>query len=474
MLPNIAARAFNTPLLVAPRKAVAFAHGLGARVLGQPVAFLDDDEGDAPPAARRPFASLIGNEMAEQVEPGYGYGLIENVAIVSISGVLVHRGAWIGQSSGQSSYEGIRAQLDAVAENPAVRAIALEFDSFGGEVAGCFDLADRIRAIAARKPVRAFIVEHSYSAAYALAAQAGKIVLPRTGFVGSIGVLCMHVDMSGALDKAGLVATLIHAGAHKIDANPYEPLPKAVLEEMTTELEVLRALFAETVAKGRGDRLGAEAALATEARCFMGEAAVAAGLADAVAEPRAAFLDFLAEVRAGGGAVGLSTINGARGARLSPPASTGEKSMAKTLAAQTAEDEDPDPEDEHDERGASTEEDETEGDPDEEKDEEKEDTPADKKAAGAERERIAAILTSEAAAGREELARHLALETDMSPKAALAILSASPSIGVAGGGQLAQAMRAQGGVRAPAVPGAGAMAPKLSAAEQMKARVARR
>ncbi len=451
MLPHVSARAFNAPLLVEPRKAVAFAHGLGARVLGQPVAFLDDDEGDAPPAAR-PFASLLGNEMADWVEPGYGYGLIDGVAIVPISGVLVHRGAWVGRSSGQTSYEGIRAQIDAAADNPQVRAIALEIDSFGGEVAGCFGLADRIRAIGGQKPVRAFVAEHAFSAAYALASQAGDIVLPRTGGVGSIGVLCMHVDMSGALDKAGLSVTLIRAGAHKVDGNPYEPLPQAVRADFEAEMEALRGLFAQSVAAGRGDRLGADAALATEARCLTGADAVAAGLADRVAEPREAFLKFVAEVTGGG--VKLN-----RGAQL-----------MTNQTRQIASAEDPDPEDEHDEPVASTEEDETEGD----SGEEDEDAPSDKKAAGAERKRIAAILTSEAAAGREELARHLALETDMSPKAALAVLSASPSIGVAGGGQLAQAMRAQGGVRAPAVPGAGAMAPKLSAAEQMKARVARR
>ena len=455
MLPHIAARAFNAPLLVEPRKAIAFAHGFGARVLGQPLAFLDDDEGDAPPAAR-PFASLLGNEMAEWVEPGYGYGLIGGVAIVPISGVLVHRGAWVGRSSGQTSYEGIRAQIDAAAENPQVRALALELDSFGGEVAGCFGLAARIRAIGEQKPVRAFVAEHAVSAAYALAWQAGKIVLPRTGSVGSIGVLCMHVDMSGALDKAGLSVTLIHAGAHKVDGNPYEPLPDVVRSDFEAEMEALRGLFAQSVAAGRGDRLGAEAALATEARCLSGADAVSAGLADMVAEPREAFLEFVAEVTGGG-----ANLN--RGAQL-----------MTNQTRRTASAEDPDHEEEHDEPGASTEEDETGGGSDEEKDEEDEDAPADRKAAAGERKRIAAILTSEAAAGREELARHLALETDMSPKAALAVLNASPSTGAGGGGRLAQVMRAQGGVRAPAVPGAGAAGPKLSPAEQMKARVARR
>ena len=59
-------------------------------------------------------------------------------------------------------------------------------DSFGGEVAGAFDLADRIRAVRAQKPVHAFVAEHALSAGYVLASQADQIILPRTGAVGSI------------------------------------------------------------------------------------------------------------------------------------------------------------------------------------------------------------------------------------------------------------------------------------------------
>ena len=65
--------------------------------------------------------------------------------MIEIAGTLVHRGAWIGQSSGLTSYEGIAAQLQAALSDPAIRGIAFDIDSFGGEVAGAFDLADRIR-----------------------------------------------------------------------------------------------------------------------------------------------------------------------------------------------------------------------------------------------------------------------------------------------------------------------------------------
>lgn len=291
---RIAARAFNTPLLVEPSKAMAFLSGLGPRILGRRIELAggnDALEGVAPLPAR---TGILAGNLAERLQH-HGdapYPVMDGVAVIEIAGVLIHRGGWIGQSSGQTSYEGIAAQIEAAASDPAVRGIALEIDSFGGEVAGVFDLADRIRAIRAAKPVWAFVAEHAFSAGYALASQADRILLPRTGALGSIGVVVLHADMSGQLDQDGLRVTLIHSGRHKVDGNPYEPLPETVRDDIQREIDALRFLFAETVAAGRAGRLSQAAALATEAATFRGAEAVAAGLADEVTDLARGFSAF--------------------------------------------------------------------------------------------------------------------------------------------------------------------------------------
>ena len=293
---QIAQRAFDTPLMIAPAKALAFLSGLGPRITGQEIRFDGATHAEAELIAARQSAraSLIGGDIAQR-HGGDGdapFPVIDGVAVIAISGTLVHRGAWIGQSSGLTSYEGLAAQIDAALSDPAIRGIALEIDSFGGEVAGAFDLADRIRAARDTKPVHAFLAEHALSAGYALASQADHITLPRTGAAGSIGVITMHTDMSGMLAQKGVAVTLIHAGAQKADGNPYAALPEGVRDRLQSELEDLRILFAGTVATGRGARMTRDAALATEAAVFRGAAAVEAGLADAVADPRAAFRAF--------------------------------------------------------------------------------------------------------------------------------------------------------------------------------------
>jgi capsid assembly protease len=293
---QIAQRAFNTPLLVEPSKAMAFLSGLGPRITGRQLRLAGDEVApeDVVHASLPVRAGILTNGLAEQYQRDgrTPFAMIDGIAVIEVSGVLVHRGAWIGQSSGQTSYEGIASQLAAAASDPAVRGIALEIDSFGGEVAGVFDLADAIRVARAAKPIWAFVAEHAFSAGYALASQADRIILPRTGAIGSIGVVVMHADLSGQLSDAGVTVTLIHSGAHKVDGNPYAPLPDPVRARIQAEIDSIRSLFAETVAAGRGRRLSAEAALATEAECYRGAEAVAAGLADEVSDPASAFAAF--------------------------------------------------------------------------------------------------------------------------------------------------------------------------------------
>lgn len=296
--PQIAQRVFHTPLLAAPAKAAGFVMGLGPRILGGGSIELKGFEGVAVAGpANQPFASLLDDRVGDQIRAGKAeaFRIVDGVAVIPVTGTLIHRGAWVGSFSGEMSYEGISAQIKAAASHSSVRAIALEIDSHGGEVAGCFDLAAEIRAAREEKPVHAFVCDNAHSAAYALASQATRVIVPRAGSAGSIGVICMHADRSQQLEAMGVSVTIIAAGKRKADGNPYEPLPEAVRDSLKREMETLRGIFAETVAAGRGASLSADAALATEAACLLGQDAVDAGLADEVASPKEAFEQLAAQ-----------------------------------------------------------------------------------------------------------------------------------------------------------------------------------
>ena len=152
------------------------------------------------------------------------YTVHNGVLQIPIQGTLLNRfsyqfGRWA------TGYRYIEAALARGLADPEVKAIALIVDSPGGEVAGCFELADKIYEGRSEKPIRAFAADHAYSAAYALASSASEIVVTRSGGTGSVGVVTAHIDQSERLDKMGVKLTLIYAGKHKVDGNAYEKLP---------------------------------------------------------------------------------------------------------------------------------------------------------------------------------------------------------------------------------------------------------
>ncbi|TIL81578.1 MAG: S49 family peptidase, partial [Mesorhizobium sp.] len=158
----------------------------------------------------------------------------------------------------------------------------LDMHSPGGEAVGAFETAALVRDLAARKRTVAVVNGMAASAMYAIGSGATEIVTTETGISGSIGVVLLHADFSRQLDREGITPTLIHAGAHKVDGNPFEPLSDAVREDLQAEVDAFYESFLVTVAKGRGNRLTAAAARKTEARTFIGQAAVDAGIADRV------------------------------------------------------------------------------------------------------------------------------------------------------------------------------------------------
>lgn len=281
--PEIAARMFGTPLMLHPGKAEVIARAFGPRVLGMPDAPINIDGGEQ--------MGMIGEGLRDAVD-GWGQPIYQGVsrigdgiAHIEIEGTLVAKGKWIGKSSGLTSYEALMVQATDCIEDDSIKAVVVEVDSFGGEVTCAFDAAERLHELSQVKPTIAVLTDHACSAGYLMASAARQVLVPVNGIVGSIGIISMHVDMSKWLAKEGLAVTIMKAGQRKADFNPYEPLPEDVLERELAEMEEMRIAFAETVARYRAGRLTSQAALATEAGCFRGAQAVAAGLADAVARP---------------------------------------------------------------------------------------------------------------------------------------------------------------------------------------------
>lgn len=230
------------------------------------------------------------DEVMSQLCASYGfnpenqskpYAFQDGIAVIPVHGTLLNRfGACYGYVTGYSYLRRMRAQAFA---DPDVVHVVYDVNSGGGEAAGVFEFAAESFKMRGAKPSTAIVDAYCYSAAYAVASGADRIIVTPSGGAGSIGVLTMHVDISEALKEFGVKVTLIHAGDHKVDGNPYEALSPEVKADIQARIDKTYGRFVDLVATNRN--MDAAAVRKTEARCYSAEDALAIGLIDGVASP---------------------------------------------------------------------------------------------------------------------------------------------------------------------------------------------
>ncbi len=289
VLPRVARRILNRPQLISERGALAVLGALAPRLgIGRVY--------DAQGVALEIPLSMASGELAESDDSDRSDGRVfafypdTGIAYIPIEGELVHRFGHLEPFSGMTGYDAIKHKVQDAAEDSAVKGILLDIDSPGGEVFGVDGTAEAIFQAREAKPIWALVNEQATSAAYWLASAAHAVFAPVTSECGSIGVVRLHVDMSGALEKEGLAVTIITAGAHKVDGHPFAELPDDVREALQLEVNAIHELFVGVVARNRG--LAVERVMGTEAAIFRGPPAMAIGLVDAVASEDEVFQGF--------------------------------------------------------------------------------------------------------------------------------------------------------------------------------------
>lgn len=409
---NLISRVFDTPLMIQERKLLTLLEVLGPR-LGitefKPSMMEDDDRVETPQAAH--FDGILTMNGATFEPRAEGHFVGNGVAVIPVIGTLVQRADWMDAMSGMQSYTGIEQMLGAALDDRHVGEIVMEFDSRGGEVAGAFDSVDRIYEQRGKgKKITAVVSETAASAAYLLASAADEIVVPRTGSVGSIGVVAAHMDYSRAMDKKGVAITYVYAGDKKVDGNPFMPLSQSVKQEWQDEIDAVYKMFVDTVSRNIG--ASADSLRGTKAGMYSGFKAVDAGLAHRVNS-------FANEL--GNAMIRQNTMSGSFRLTLSEKEIAMGKEQEEKAKLEAAEaekakaiaDANAKAKAESDAKIA-----------------------ADQKAAAekaalagtveGERARIQAIMNCEDAKDRQQMAQHLAFKTTLSETDAIALLAASP------------------------------------------------
>lgn len=278
-LPHLAQKLFNTPLAIHPQKAEVIVSSLTERLGITQIrsAMMEDDD----------------EYFSRKARKDRGYDVLEGIAIIPVYGTLVQKLGTLRPYSGMTGYDGIRRVFLTAINDPEVKGICLDIDSPGGEVAGCFDLVDLIYAERGKKPIHAILSENAFSAAYAIASAADKIYVPRTGGVGSVGVIVIHCDWSQRIKDDGLKVSIITYGNRKAESNPYVALSDEAKAAIQHDVDEMGRLFVSTVSRNRG--LSETVIRNTQAACYLAAEGVQMGLADAVASPDVAFQELMKE-----------------------------------------------------------------------------------------------------------------------------------------------------------------------------------
>ena len=201
------------------------------------------------------------------------------VAVIRLQGVI---------SSGGRMGSGLNdASLAPVIEKAFARgkpkAVALAINSPGGSPVQSALIAARIRRLAEEKkiPVHAFVEDVAASGGYWLATAGDDIWVDPSSVVGSIGVISASFGFPELLSRHGIERRVHTAGKSKSFLDPFRPENPEDVARLRAILEPIHDAFKAQVNGRRGGKL-AEKDLFT-GDVWVGQAAVAEGLADGVA-----------------------------------------------------------------------------------------------------------------------------------------------------------------------------------------------
>ncbi len=309
-----------------------------------------------------PTPEAVAAQIGHPLENTRRVDVRDGVAVIPIVGPVFRYANLFTEVSGATSIDVLARDFNEAVANPSVRAVLLNVNSPGGEADGVNELSRMIYEARGCKPVVAYVGGLAASSAYWIASAADEIVAEESALFGSIGVVATFRDTRGRDAKAGVATYEIVSSQ-----SPYKR-PDSATEEGREQIQVIvdsqAEIFINAVARNR--RVNPETIQANFGRGNLVPAsqAITAGMADRLGTYETTLAAFAARFQRTKGVI----------------------VMEQPTTTATA------PPDTH----------------------------------LAERARIAAILNSPEAEGREQLARAIALESDLDADAARKLLASAP------------------------------------------------
>lgn len=217
-------------------------------------------------------------ESIATAAPAPGQPRPSPVAVISVHGIIGKHLSSLETMCGGCDLDEVEEDLRAAMADPNTKAILLDINSPGGTVTGVPELAAKIAEWNQQKRIYAFCDSLCASAAYWLASSCEAIAITLTADVGSIGVYMALVDDSEWWQKEGYKLVLVKAGEHKADGISGQPVSDSAIARWQGEVDAIYQMFTSAVTTGRAGVPND----VMQGQTLMGQAAVAALLADEI------------------------------------------------------------------------------------------------------------------------------------------------------------------------------------------------
>lgn len=190
----------------------------------------------------------------------------------------------------------MRKELENAGKDASVNGVILNINSPGGSVWGTEGFADAIKNFSTKfnKPIASYVDGMACSAAYWIGSNADSVFLSgRTSEVGCVGTRITLRDQRERLAAMGVKEVDVNASKSFNKNGVYEEAINGNTTPLQTELlDPINEVFLDSVKAARGAKLSQKTIMsngvvvedALSGKTFIGEAAIAAGLADSIGD----------------------------------------------------------------------------------------------------------------------------------------------------------------------------------------------
>ena len=225
-------------------------------------------------------------------EPSFLGAAVPKILLLDVDGMLSEQGdsGTFGIGGSESPVARVREQLERAEEAGDIRALLVRIHSPGGTATASEILYDEIRRFKQEHqvPVVAQLMGVAASGGYYVAMAADTLRAYPTTVTGSIGVIFAGLNVSGMMDKLGVVDQTLTSGPYKDAGSPLRPMTETERAQLESVIGDLYARFLEVVEAGRPELSRQQIEELADGRIYSARQALEAGLIDAVGDLPAA------------------------------------------------------------------------------------------------------------------------------------------------------------------------------------------